>query len=111
LSAFTGDTGVAKSGMEYELDDEDYKKLDDFQKGIWTMREEGKVISQGSNTPTFRNNSASFMIRTLTPIVRPKTNATYASVLSLLRTGNYTAKDYFEVTSIKADKWGEYYKN
>ena len=111
LSAFTGDTGVAKSGMEYELDDEDYKKLDDFQKGIWAMREEGNVISQGSNTPTFRNNSAAFMIRTLTPIVRPKTNATYDSVLALLRTGNYTAKDYFDVTSIKADKWGEYYKN
>lgn len=84
--------------------------MDDYQKNIWDMRKEGTVIFPGSNTTTFLNNSSTWSIGTVAPIVRPRTNATYDSILSLLRTGNYNAKDYFAATSITEDKWSGYYQ-
>ncbi len=110
LSAFTSTTGVARGGMDYELSTADYEKMDSFQQNLWEMRTEGSVVSPGSKTATFLNNSSYFTVRTLCSILRPKTNATYATVLSLLRTGDYTAKDAFEATTLSADKWSEYYK-
>lgn len=110
LSAFTGATGVVRGGLNYELTQADYNRMDDFQKNIWDMRKEGTVIFPGSNTTTFLNNSSTWSIGTVAPIVRPRTNATYDSILSLLRTGNYNAKDYFVATSITEVKWSEYYQ-
>jgi len=110
LSAFTATTGVAKCAIDYELLPADYEKLDDFQEGVWKMRSEGTVINQGGTAGTFLRNSKTLSIGTLAQIVRPKTNATYDSILSLLRTRNYGTKDYFDATCLDATEWSDYYQ-
>ena len=109
LSHFVGNTGVMRTGLEYEVLSEDYNKLSDFQKSVVDIYKNNRLLSGTADNKTFKNHSTALTITGNSVILEPRLDGIhYNNYFRAIKAG-YSAKAIFETTKINQEKWSTSY--
>ncbi len=109
LRAMTACSGTAKA-LNYELEESDYAKMSSYQKNVWKLKKNAKVIYCGGETKTLNAAPTSFYMNMFSPAFRPTYEGKhYTNLLKALREG---CSAQFAFTDTKLDKayWETVYK-
>ncbi len=108
LSHFTGETGVLRAHINYDLTDEDEARLSSFDKSIFDMvySENTNVSLNVSTKKSYLRNASILLQNAIWPNV--KGHGLYQSVFSPLAAG-YKTPDIFEGLAVDQAKWESTY--
>lgn len=108
LSAFTGTTGIPKGGMYYELEDADYARMSSFQKSVWDMRDNCKIVLSGADNETYKAKQQSLLLNANLALFRPFVDVQYGDFAICMRwdsKNNVNAAKMFNATCVSANAW------
>lgn len=103
LKKFTLCTGVAKAGMDYEID---MTGLSSFQTQVLSQKINSKVIVGASTNPVFIKNREALILNCTGELWKPRLDKTYDNCFKPF-TGSATAWDIMQATKIQS-KWSNY---
>ncbi len=111
LSKRTGRHGVFCTGLTHPVADEDYAKLNYFQKSVVEMAENANLLVPTANNETFLYSRTSLAAGgSRYYMIKDSANREYSTIMGAMRNGGYNAMQIMDFSKIDESGWGAYYK-
>lgn len=110
LSHFVGTTGIMRGFMNHELLGADESKLSNFQKSVFEVYDDSKVVFNAADNNTFLKNADTLSITTMNKAIQPTIGTTaYMTYLDAFSAG-CDLETVFEATRRTAAQWENIYE-